>query len=110
MLLKPRRSHGSGSVEGVDFAEVVEDGVAVFRASFDFKQVFRSVTYAQSPAVFQIVPVLQVIFPLWTLVTTTAAIQDVSSKDTKTAAILTILGAGGGGLVLLAGVVARLIF
>jgi hypothetical protein len=60
-----------------------------------FEQLFRSLAYAQSPAILQIVPVVGQIAGLWSLVTTTAAIRDVTGCDTWNAAILAVIGVVG---------------
>lgn len=60
-----------------------------------FEQLFRALAYAQSPAVLQIVPIVGQIVGLWSLVTTTAAIRDVTGCDTWNAAILSVIGIVG---------------
>jgi ribosomal protein L40E len=56
-----------------------------------FNQFFRALVYAQSPVSLQIIPVAGQFIGLWTLITSTAAIRDITGCNTKNAAILAIV-------------------
>lgn len=56
-----------------------------------FGQFFRALVYAQSPVSLQIIPVAGQFIGLWTLITSTAAIRDITGCNTKNAAILAIV-------------------
>ncbi len=60
-----------------------------------FDPLFRALAYAQAPFILQIVPVVGQIIGLWTLVTTAAAIRDVTGSDSTSAAILSVIGLVG---------------
>jgi hypothetical protein len=60
-----------------------------------FNQFFRALSYAQSPVALGFVPVVGQVIGLWSLVTNTAAIRDVTGCDTKNAAVLTVVGFAG---------------
>ena len=64
-----------------------------------FGQFSRALSYAHSPAILGFLPVVGQIAPLWTLVTNTAAIRDVTGSDTLKAAILAFAGFAGGMLI-----------
>ena len=64
---------------------------AWFKTSTGFNPFFRSLVFAQSPAILQIIPVAGQFMGLWRLVTSTAAIRDVTGCSTQNAAILAIV-------------------
>lgn len=66
-----------------------------FHSKVNFRQLFRALAYAQTPVGLQIVPIVGQAVSIWALVTSTAAIQDVVSCNTKNAIILAIIGAVG---------------
>jgi hypothetical protein len=57
-----------------------------------FDQLFRPIAYAQIPAVIGIIPMLGPVLALWSLVTTTVAIRDVTGADSWSAVALTVAG------------------
>lgn len=69
-----------------------------FKSSAGFEQLFRPLAYAQTPACLQIVPVIGQLSRLWTLVTSTAAIRDVTGGDTVKAIVLALAGEIGVGI------------
>jgi hypothetical protein len=62
----------------------------------EFNVLFRTMTYAQSPWALRFVPVVGQLVDLWTLVTGTAALRDVTGRTPLYALILTIVGYVGG--------------
>jgi len=54
-----------------------------------FRQLFRALSYASTPAVLGIIPYAGPYLALWSLVTGTAATRDVAGCDTVTAAVIT---------------------
>jgi hypothetical protein len=66
----------------------------------DFRELFRALSYAQSPLGLRFVPYLGQLVELWALVTTTAAIRDITGQQTTQAVILAVAGFIGGAIVM----------
>jgi hypothetical protein len=62
------------------------------KTTISFGQFFRAVAYAQSPVGLQIIPMVGQFIGLWSLITNTAAIRDITGCNTKNAAVLAIVG------------------
>lgn len=62
------------------------------KKSVTFSQVFRPLVYAQAPSALGFIPVLGQLVSLWSLVTNTAAIRDVTGCKTVQAVGLSIAG------------------
>jgi hypothetical protein len=60
-----------------------------------FNPFFRALVYAQSPVCLQVVPVVGQFIGLWRMITSTAAIRDITGCSTQNAAILAVVGTLG---------------
>jgi hypothetical protein len=72
---------------------VVQIGSSIWlERKMSFNQFFRPLAFAQSPGILQILPVVGQIVGIWRVVTSMAAIRDVTGCQTFQAAILAVIG------------------